>query len=363
MFQKKLYLCTRQEANILMHRITKSNLQTIVAALLVSCSHQLCAQEIGVCYDTELQTDFKGNCNFANLLYLSADYSLGEHFKLSAASISTFKTRKGSLLDDLQGFSNLEADNEPFTLAVTGIGWEVNGHHSLFFGIRNVNEDYFTSDVTSLFLNSSCGIFPTLSFNMDIANYPLASMALHYCYASPSFNFLASAYNGQGYDRLKGSDNLWRITPHSDGLFFITQADWQQSNGHYFAGVAQHSGPLSGSSGTHDGSSAQTALWTYSEYSLTDRLSFIADYSHAFGHSSRCTDFFGFGGQYTWNRSALGFFSDYAKFRHESEWAAELTYKYNITSSLFLQASCQLIHHRSWLPAGMLRMSVRIPSC
>lgn len=343
-----------------MNRITKNNIQTLVAALLVSCCHQLCAQEVGVWYDSELQTDFKGHCNYANLLYLSADYPLGDHFKLSAATISTFKTREESLLDDLQGFSNIEADNMPLTLAVAGIGWEANDHHSLFLGIRNVNEDYFTSPVTSLFINSSCGIFPTLASNMDIANYPLASMGVHYCYASPSFNFLASVYNGQGYNRLTGTANLWRITPHSDGLFLITQSDWQWLDGHYYVGVAQHSGPLCGSTGTQEGASDRTTFWTYTEQSLTDRFSLIVDYSHAFGHSSQCTDFFGFGGQYTWNQSTLGVFSDYARFRYDSEWANELTYKYNLTSFLFLQASCQFVHHGAWQSVGMIRMSVRI---
>lgn len=329
------------------------SLMMLVSFLLAPLGHQLCAQQIGVWYDTELQTDFKGNSNYVNLLNLSADYPLGEHFKLSAATISIAKSRNESLLDDLQGFSNIEADEIPLTLSVAGIGWEVNDRHSLFCGIRNVNEDYFISPVTSLFINSSCGIFPTLSCNMDIANYPLASMGLHYCYSAPSFCLQASAYNGQAYDRLTGADNLWRITPHSDGLFFITQLDWQRAKGHYYVGAAQHTG-------VHHGASAQTALWAYTEQSLTDQLSFIADYSHAFGHSSQCTDFVGFGGQYAWNRSTLGFFSDYANFRHDSEWATELTYKYNITSSVFLQASFQLIHHGSWQSAGIIRMSVRI---
>lgn len=325
----------------------------LASILLIGWGHQLYAQQIGVWYDTEVQTDFKGHSNYANLLYLSTDYPLGEHFRLSAATISTFKTRKESLLDDLQGFSNIEADNMPLTLAVAGIGWEINDRHSLFCGIRNVNEDYFTSDVTSLFLNSSCGIFPTLACNMDIANYPLASMGLHYCYSAPSYCLQASAYNGQAYDRLTGADNIWRITPHSDGLFLITQIDWQQAKGHYYVGAAQHTG-------VNHGTSPQTALWAYTEQSLTDKFSLIADFSHAFGHSSHCTDFFGFGGQYAWSRSTLGFFSDYARFRHDSEWATELTYKYNLTSSLFLQASYQLIHHGSWQSVGMLRMSVRI---
>lgn len=328
--------------------------------LLMGCFHQLCAQQLGVSYDTELQTDFKGHCNYANHLCLSADYPLGEHLTLSASTMSISKTREESLLDDLQGFSNIEADNQPFTLAVAGIGWKVNDRHSLFLGIRNVNEDYFTSPVTSLFVNSSCGIFPTVACNMEIANYPLASMGLHYSYASPSFGFLASVYNGQGYDRLTGVANLWRIIPHDDGLFFITQADWQQSSGHYFVGVAQHTGPLCPSSGTRDVASARTALWFYTEQSLTDRLSLIADYSHAFGRSSECTDFVGIGAQYAWSKSTLGLFSDYVRFRQDSEWATELTYKYDLNSMLSIQSSCQFIHHGSWMPVGLIRVSVRI---
>lgn len=333
---------------------------TLATLLLTGWGHQLSAQQMGVWYDTELQTDFKGRSNYLNLLYLSADYPLGEHLNLSAATMSISKTRQESLLDDLQGFSNIEADNIPLTLAVASIGWKVNDRHSLFFGIRNVNEDYFTSPVTSLFINSSCGIFPTVASNMDIANYPVASMGLHYAYATPSFGLQASAYNGQAYDRVTGRDNLWRITPHSDGIFFITQGDWQQGKAHYYVGAAHHSGPLCVSAGDSDEASPRTALWAYTEQALTDRLTLLADYSHAFGHSAQCTDFVGLGGQYAWQRSTLGVFTDYVRFRHDSEWATELTYKYDLTSILFLQASCQLIHHGSWMPVGLLRVSVRI---
>lgn len=325
----------------------------LVTALYGSSHQTLNAQEVGVWCDAEMQTDFKGHSNYVNLLYLNADYPLNDHLHLSVASISILKSREESLLDDLQTFSNIEADSQPFTLALAGISWSPADKHTLFLGIRNVNEDYFVSPITSLFLNSSCGIFPTLSCNMDIANYPLASMGFHYSYSAPTFCFQVSTYNGQGYDRLTGSANLWRVSPHSDGLFFITQIDWKRSTRHYFAGAAQHTG----SRGTASG---RSALWAYTEQSLGDRISFIADYSHAFGHSSQCTDFIGIGGQYAWSKSTLGLFSDHASFRHDSEWATELTYKYDLSSLFFLQASCQLIHHGSWLPVGMVRMSIRI---
>lgn len=328
--------------------------------LSFSCSPKLNAQQMGIGLDTELQFAADGYTNFVNLLSLEVDCPVNDHLRVSAASISTFNTRSESLLDDLQGFSNIEADNQLLTLAVAGIGWSPNDRHSFFLGVRNVNEDYFTSDVTSLFINSSCGIFPTIACNMDIANYPLASMGLHYSYSIPKFCLQASVYNGQAYDQWTGRDNLWRVTPHSDGLFMITQGDWQMGAGHYFVGAALHSGPLCKSSGPLDSASPQTALWAYTEQSLTDRLSLIADYSHAFGRGSECTDFVGIGAQYAWSKSTLGLFSDYVRFRNDSEWATELTYKYDLNSILFIQPSIQLIHHGSWMSAGLIRVSVRI---
>lgn len=334
-----------------MQKLTQ--LLTLTTVILFSYSLELDAQQMGVEFDTELQFTPDGYTNYLNRLRLSADYAINEHLTLSAASISIAKSREESLLDDLQGFSNIEAEPQPLALSLLGMNWNAGERHSLFLGIRTVNEDYFVSPVTSLFINSSCGIFPTLSCNMDIANYPVASMGMHYSYTAPSYCIQASAYNGQAYDRWTGIDNIWRITPHSDGLFFISQVDWQQGKGHYHVGAAQHTG-VSG------GESAQTALWTYTEHSLTDRLSLIVDYSHAIGHSRLCTDFVGLGAQYSWSQSAIGLFTDYARFRHEEEWATELTYKFDLNSLLFLQASCQLIHHGSWQSVGLIRMGIRI---
>lgn len=56
------------------------------------------------------------------------------------------KTNDG-IIDDWQGFSNIDADNNFAMLAVLGYMHEWNSGH-LFVGVRNVNEDFFTSDVT-----------------------------------------------------------------------------------------------------------------------------------------------------------------------------------------------------------------------
>ncbi len=332
-------------------------MKKIILFLVTAClvgSHQLIkAQEFGIWYDTELQTDFKGNYNHVNLLYLSAEISLGNQLKFNAATISIAKTSKERLIDDLQTFSNIEEDNLPLALAVAGMEWQINDRHTLFMGIRNVNEDYFTSPVTSLFTNSSCGIFPTLSCNLPIANYPLASVGIHYTYSSQHFNLLTSIYNGRGYNHWAGQENVWRVSPHGDGVFLITQGEWSLLKGKYFVGGSLHTG-------THSEPSAKSALWCYTEQILTDHFSLIADYSHAFGKDCECLDFAGIGIQYEQKNNTIGLFTDYARFCDNTEYATELTYKYQVNKAVFLQASCHLISMSSLHPIGLLRLGIRL---
>lgn len=325
----------------------------LVTTCLVGSHQFIKAQECGIWYDTELQTDFHGNYNHVNLLYLSAEYSLRNHLNFSAATISIAKTREERLLDDLQVFSNIEEDNLPLALALAGVEWQINDRHTLFMGIRNVNEDYFTSPLTSLFTNSSCGIFPTLSCNLPIANYPLASAGIHYAYNSPNFTLLTSIYNGSGYNRWAGHDNIWKVSPYKDGLFLITQGKWSSQKGKYFVGGCLHTG-------TQSEPSAKSALWCYTEQKITDHFSWIADYSHAFGNGCECLDFAGLGLQYEQRNNTFGIFSNYARFCDNTEYATELTYKYQFNKSVFIQASCHLISMSSLHPIGLLRLGVRL---
>ncbi len=118
---------------------------------------------------------------------------------LEFASIHVYKTRPERIINDLQTFSNIEEDNLPCAIAVLGYTRLV-GNVTLFAGIRNLNEDYFTTPCMSLFTNSSCGIFPTLSANYPIANYPLAALCLDYKMTLGRFGIESSLYNGKGYN-------------------------------------------------------------------------------------------------------------------------------------------------------------------
>lgn len=206
----------------------------------VSC-HCGLAQELQVSYTTELQSDFKQGSNWVNLLRLNFTHSLSKHTILQAATISTARTRAESLADDFQTFSNIEEENHPLAFATLGIQQQF-GHSSLFFGIRNLNEDYFTSPATSLFTNSSCGIFPTLSADYQIANYPVASVGLHYELQFTRWSLQASVYNGKGYYRFAGKENVFRFCPQQDGILSVTSLNYQHHDSNYHVGFALHSG-------------------------------------------------------------------------------------------------------------------------
>lgn len=132
---------------------------------------------------SEVQTDFK-LVRWANLLHLHADIPFSRALSFQVGSISTLSTKKELEILDLQGYSNIETYdvNIPFALTVAGLTWQLNDRHSLFAGIRRTDEDYFCSDGIGLFTNSSCGIFPTLSWNFPIGTFPYAAMGIHYAF-------------------------------------------------------------------------------------------------------------------------------------------------------------------------------------
>lgn len=294
--------------------------------------------------------------NCANLLRLQASLPIARGFSLDVGSISTFMTAKESIGGDLQTFSNLDAGNIPFALSVCNLVLNVGERHSLSLGIRNMNEDYFCSDVTSLFTNSSCGIYPTISANYPIANYPLASVGVHYRYegsrgskcsrgSNGSMVFQTSLYNGKGYNRFTGRENVFRFCPKDDGLFGLAEVQYHRGGSSYFVGSSVYWGGYSNNIkgvGADDAGVSFTP-WAYAEQRVTDRLSLIAGYSHAFGPDAACRDFAGLGGRYTWERAELGLFTDYARFAEGDEFATELTCKVALTPHLYLQPTVHAI--------------------
>lgn len=316
--------------------------------------------EFGMELTSELQGTCAGDYNYVNLLRLNATLPIvspksespratGITFEI--ASLSTCMTAKESIGGDLQTFSNLDAGNIPFALSVCNVAITTNGGHSLFMGIRNMNEDYFCSDVTSYFTNSSCGIYPTISANYPIANYPVASMGIRYCYNGDPIKVQASLYNGTGYNRFTGRDNVFRVCPKGDGVFGITEMSYNHEGSSYFLGNALY---------CKEGS-VSTTPWFYTEQCITSNLTLLAACSHAFTADAKCRDFVGCGALYQFKKCQVGAFTDYANFMESNEFATELTCKIPIIQYLDIQPTVHLITYDGSLQCvATMRMALSL---
>lgn len=341
----------------------KKTLICLVAVVAIS-HHRLSAQtEFQLSYTTEIQTDFKQGYNWLNLLRADVKQSVGKMFTLELATISFAKTREESLANDLLTFSNIEEVNLPLVIALLGVKWEYK-KSSLFLGIRNVNEDYFISPCTSLFTNSSCGIFPTLSANYPIANYPMASVGAGYTYTSKAWTVQTSIYNGIGYNRFSGRENVFRCCPASDGIFNVTSINYQNNDGNYHLGGAFHSRLSVGDAEGAEGEAPSQAekkkmsalVWGYAEQRLCSRLYAMAQYSINPSVKEGCRNYAGAGLVLHAVNSEFGMFTSYADFKPEYEWVAEVTCKIPCLKNGYVQPVIHLIkNNRERHVIGMLR--------
>lgn len=311
--------------------------------------------ELGLELTSELQATHRGDFNNANLLRLRVSLPVSRSVTIDVASLSTLMTAEESIGGDLQTFSNIDAINIPFALSVCGIGLQIGKRNSLFMGIRNMNEDYFCSDVTSLFTNSSCGIYPTISANCAIANYPMASVGMHYCYDADRIKVQASVYNGAGYHHISGREKVFRFSPKDDGIFGVAEVAYRNAGSFYSLGTALH---------TDD--DTKTMPWIYFEQYLCRNLTLIAGYSHAFAEDAECSDFAGLGFRYQAKRCELGMFTDIACFDGGNEYATELTCKIPLSSIIYIQPTVHFIATPSadgrstFCSAALLRLGIAL---
>ena len=237
-------------------------------------------------------------------------------------------------------------------LAVLGYMHEWNSGH-LFVGVRNVNEDFFTSDVTALFQNSSEGIFPTVASSYPIANYPYSGLTLYFDVTKGGWTFRNSLYNGAGYNGWKAHDNPFLVRPKKDGIFNMSQLEYEHKGGKYFAGAAVHTRqyPINedGEMVSADDSKGKTtcAWWIYGEQSVwkagDKNISCMVQYSENTSHQNACYRYAELGGAYQDEKNECGLSGQYARFQQGSEYSLEVTWKRQLTESISLQPSFQYI--------------------
>lgn len=329
------------------------------------------AQEFSGELTSEWQWDMNKRTNWVNLLRLNMKLPLANgKGAIEAATLHVAKTKEETILADWQGFSNIEADNMFAAIAVLGYmhTWQ-NAH--LFVGVRNVNEDFFTSDVTSLFTNSSCGIFPTIAASYPIANYPFSGLTLYFDVTRGPWTFKNSLYNGTGYNGWKGNDNPFLVRPKRDGVFNISQLEYSAHDARYFAGLTVHTRQhlTCGQEGfvTTDGSSASEndgeeavstekttnkttfAWWLYGEqpvWTAGDRsVVCMAQYSENTSHKNKCYRYAEVGCAYRDSLNECGLSGQYARFQEGNEWSMELTWRRQLSETVAVQPSFQYVNN------------------
>lgn len=329
---------------------------TLFTFIFSAFAMTLGAQTFGLEYIGELQTDFK-RAKMANLLQLSAEIPFAKKFSFNVSSVSVASTDTEPLIEDLQGYSNIDAQNIPFALSVAGFSWNINEHHSLFAGIRRMDEDYFCSEVLSLFTNSSAGVFPTISANYDIATYPCASLGIHYIYNKENLTFQSSLYNGTGNYRFSGRENVFRICPKTDGVFALAQTEYRFKGSRYYLGASLHCSDLR-QTGRQN---LRPTVWGYAEQALPAGFTLLAAYSHAFTPNNDCRNYCAVGGKYTYKKAEFGICSDYTRISGVNEFATELTGSIALTEYLSLQPAMHLVTTGGRTKCiGMLRTTVSL---
>lgn len=329
------------------------------------------AQEFSGELTSEWQWDMNKRTNWVNLLRLNMRLPLANgKGAFEAATLHVAKTKEETILADWQGFSNIEADNMFAAIAVLGYmhTWQ-NAH--LFVGVRNVNEDFFTSDVTSLFTNSSCGIFPTIAASYPIANYPFSGLTLYFDVTRGPWTFKNSLYNGTGYNGWKGNDNPFLVRPKRDGVFNISQLEYSAHDARYFAGLTvhtrQHLTCEQEGFVTTDGASASEnedeelaptekttskttlAWWVYGEqpvWTAGDRnVVCMAQYSENTSHKNKCYRYAEVGCAYRDSLNECGLSGQYARFQEGNEWSMELTWRRQLSETVAVQPSFQYVNN------------------
>lgn len=156
-----------------------------------------------------------GSANWMNMLSANAELATWRGGSLEIAALATGRIKDG-IVDDLQDFSNINAENRGFRLTHLGIGQQIAGKLYVYAGLREADEDYFNTDGAGIFTGSSYGCVPQAGENLAIGVYPEAALGLHFEYnPSDAWTIRTSIYNGVASDRL---NRQFRFCPGSDGL-------------------------------------------------------------------------------------------------------------------------------------------------
>lgn len=307
--------------------------------LLVLCSSLGNAQqktvEGSIELTSEFQYNFRNRCTWVSTLEICANLSIEKlgGWKggfLGVELISVYRTSKNRIADDLQVFSNIDNPTLPIGFNKLGYTQKLN-KTELFWGLRNINDDYFITPYTSVFTNSSCGVFPTLSANFSLANYPLSAMCLHVEYRpKKEISIKNSLYNGVAYDQYKEIGRIFTVNPSHDGIINMTDFTYTAARGVYNAGITV-------------ASKSSYAMWANIEQAVyKTKLKEIGVLVQASYSPLDCFAYYGLGTLFYGfvtpkNRDVFGLQVGVAEYREATEVAIELTWSIPVNKHFTIQ--------------------------
>lgn len=144
-------------------------------------------------------------------------YGLGNH----GADNDNSPTKN---VGDIQVTSNIETSVNALKLYEAWVQKEfAEGKGSLLFGLHDLNSEFYVTESSSLFLNSSFGVGKELAQTgiNGPSIFPTTALALRGRWAmSPATEFQVAAFGAQAGDPIHPSATIIRTQP-SDGLFWI----------------------------------------------------------------------------------------------------------------------------------------------
>ena len=318
-------------------------------------------------YTGELQTDFKTS-SMVNLLQLHAELPLSRSLSFQATSLSVSSTQDELLFENMTGYSDLDAYDKSFALQKAGLQWRINDRHTLFAGVRCMDEDYFCSEGLSLYTSPSSGHFPILSCNYFVPTYPFAAMGLHYAYDTDRLRLQASVYNGTASQDFTGRDNVFRFCPKSDGIFALAQAEYRYRDSRYFLGASLYNAYeydlyFDGEAFLEKtlGRKTYPTAWAYAEQALSSRCMVIAAYGHSFSSDDLLRNYYAVGAQYALGKVRFGFYSDHVRMLGVDEWDTEFVCNIDLNDYLSVKPVLHILNCNSETQCiGLLRLTVNL---
>jgi porin len=331
-----------------------------------------CAWQLNATYKGDLVSNFHGGISTGTTYLGLADLFM--HFDTEKAGLwnggeflihganSHGGEPSANLIGDFQVASNIEAGNHTFLYEL----WfkQTFSNVTVTAGLQDMNIEFASSDVASLFLNSSFGVQSVISDNIAAPIFPLTSPGITICWAmSEKIKLKSAIYKGNPIDFSANPHNLKWDLKHIESLLWVTEGQYkwmgnQKRHNLLKAGVFFHQHDIDND--VLNSETGEILSFDYGFYTIGDHLIYSSgthelSIFYQLGLSPRNDNFcyLGAGCTYTGlfsktGTDALGFaVADgmLTKERGRDEITFELTYKVQISNQIYLQPEMQYVVH------------------